>query len=104
MRFTTPAGAVATFPVGEGIKTVLSLSCLRRACAARRRSRPRHRPPGPQQDGPVAPVDATVCGKCHNRPMRFFNTEGPVRPDDGDRWRGRLAAPLRGTANAPVTH
>ena len=20
--------------------------------------------------------------KCHNRPMRFFNTEGPVRPDD----------------------
>ena len=21
-------------------------------------------------------------GKCHNRPMRFFNTEGPVRPDD----------------------
>ena len=25
---------------------------------------------------------ATVRGKCHNRPMRFFNTEGPVRPDD----------------------
>ena len=23
-----------------------------------------------------------ACGKCHNRPMRFFNTEGPVRPDD----------------------
>ena len=22
-----------------------------------------------------------ACGKCHNRPMRFFNTEGPVRPD-----------------------
>ena len=21
-------------------------------------------------------------GKCHNRPMRFFNTAGPVRPDD----------------------
>ena len=21
-------------------------------------------------------------GKCHNQPMRFFNTEGPVRPDD----------------------
>ena len=21
-------------------------------------------------------------GRCHNRPMRFFNTEGPVRPDD----------------------
>ncbi len=25
---------------------------------------------------------ATVRGKCHNRPMRFFNTEGQVRPDD----------------------
>ena len=25
---------------------------------------------------------ATGRGKCHNRPMRFFNTEGPVRPDD----------------------
>ena len=23
-----------------------------------------------------------ACGKCHNRPMRFFNTEGPVRPDE----------------------
>ena len=23
-----------------------------------------------------------VRGKCHNRSMRFFNTEGPVRPDD----------------------
>ena len=23
-----------------------------------------------------------VPGKCHNSPMRFFNTEGPVRPDD----------------------
>ena len=23
------------------------------------------------------------CGcKCHNPPMRFFNTEGPIRPDD----------------------
>ena len=21
-------------------------------------------------------------GRCHNQPMRFFNTEGPVRPDD----------------------
>ena len=21
-------------------------------------------------------------GKCHNRSMRFFNTAGPVRPDD----------------------
>ena len=28
------------------------------------------------------PAGATVRGKCHNRPMRFFNTEGPVRPDD----------------------
>ena len=28
------------------------------------------------------PVGATVHGQCHNRPMRFFNTEGPVRPDD----------------------
>ena len=28
------------------------------------------------------PAGATGCGKCHNRPMRFFNTEGPVRPDD----------------------
>ena len=27
-------------------------------------------------------ADATVRGQCHNRPMRFFNTEGPVRPDD----------------------
>ena len=27
------------------------------------------------------PVGATGCGKCHNQPMRFFNTEGPVRPD-----------------------
>ena len=27
-------------------------------------------------------VGATVRGKCHNRFMRFFNTEGPVRPDD----------------------
>ena len=27
------------------------------------------------------PAGATGCGKCHNRPMRFFNTEGPVRPD-----------------------
>ena len=25
---------------------------------------------------------ATVRGKCHNRPMRFFNTAGPVRLDD----------------------
>ena len=25
---------------------------------------------------------AAVRGKCHNRPMRFFNTAGPVRPDD----------------------
>ena len=25
---------------------------------------------------------ATTCGKCHNRPMRFFNVAGPVRPDD----------------------
>ena len=28
------------------------------------------------------PAHATGRGKCHNRPMRFFNTEGPVRPDD----------------------
>ena len=25
---------------------------------------------------------ATVRDSCHNRPMRFFNTAGPVRPDD----------------------
>ena len=36
----------------------------------------------------------------HNRSMRFFNTEGPVRPDDGDRWRGRLAIPRCGIAGA----
>ena len=32
--------------------------------------------------GQRRPAGATGCGKCHNRPMRFFNTEGPVRPDD----------------------
>ena len=30
----------------------------------------------------VRPAGATARDKCHNRPMRFFNTEGPVRPDD----------------------
>ena len=30
----------------------------------------------------VRVAGATVHGKCHDRPMRFFNTEGPVRPDD----------------------
>ena len=28
------------------------------------------------------PAHAAARDKCHNRPMRFFNTEGPVRPDD----------------------
>ena len=28
------------------------------------------------------PAHATARDKCHNRAMRFFNTEGPVRPDD----------------------
>ena len=28
------------------------------------------------------PAAPTGRGECHNRPMRFFNTEGPVRPDD----------------------
>ena len=27
-------------------------------------------------------IGAAVRGKCHNRPMRFFNVAGPVRPDD----------------------
>ena len=30
----------------------------------------------------VRPAHATVRDKCHNRPMRFFSTAGPVRPDD----------------------
>ena len=29
----------------------------------------------------AVPACATVRGKYHHRPMRFFNTEGPVRPD-----------------------
>ena len=61
-------------------------------------SRPSTPKPSPKGcAGPSAPVipaeagtvtrtlpgaGATVRGKCHNRPMRFFNTEGPVRPDD----------------------
>ena len=28
------------------------------------------------------PAHAAVRGKCHTQPMRFFNTAGPVRPDD----------------------
>ena len=27
-------------------------------------------------------MHAPARDKCHNRPRRFFNTEGPVRPDD----------------------
>ena len=30
----------------------------------------------------VSPVPSTPPGTCHNAPMRFFNTEGPVRPAD----------------------
>ena len=32
--------------------------------------------------GRRCPAGAAVRGKCHNRSMRFFNTAGPVRPDD----------------------
>ena len=36
-------------------------------------------------------VCATMRGRCHNRPIRFFNTEGPVRPDmESARLRGHL--------------
>ena len=39
-----------------------------------------------RHDGPRSKEDRvpgpTGRGECHNRPMRFFNTEGPVRPDD----------------------
>ncbi len=31
---------------------------------------------------PERPLTQPAGGKCHNRPMRFFNTEGPVRPDN----------------------
>ena len=55
--------------------------------------------PGPWAS-PARPAHATARDKCHNRAMRFFNTEGPVRPDDGDRWRGRLAIPRCGIAGA----
>ena len=58
-------------PAGMGGKTAAApgacKSCTRGVSACR----PFRRPAG-----------ATVRGKCHNRPMRFFNTEGPVRPDD----------------------
>ena len=36
-------------------------------------------------------VCATMRGRYHNRPIRFFNTEGPVRPDmESARLRGHL--------------
>ena len=35
-----------------------------------------------RERSPRRPWYATARDKCHNRPMRFFNTEGPVRPDD----------------------
>ena len=43
-------------------------------------------------------AESRAPGPVHNRPMRFFSTAGPVRPDDGDRWRGRLAIPRCGIA------
>ena len=55
--------------------------------------------PGPWA-APQRPMHAPARDKCHNRPMRFFSTAGPVRPDDGDRWRGRLAIPRCGIAGA----
>ena len=33
-------------------------------------------------DPEQGPMYAAARDKCHNRPMRFFNTAGPVRPDD----------------------
>ena len=40
-------------------------------------------PDGPEDDGRRrCPAGTTGRGKCHNRTMRFFNTEGPMRPND----------------------
>ena len=47
------------------------------------RGSPRSSAPGAGRERPRRrAADATGRGKCHTRPMRFFNTEGPVRPDD----------------------
>ena len=67
-----------------------------------RRAAPRSSTPAPGRGRPLRrPAHAPARDRRHNRPMRFFNTEGPIRPDDGDRWRGRLAIPRGGIAGAP---
>ena len=49
--------------------------------AADRAARPCSSTPD-RERSPRRPWYATARDKCHNRLMRFFNTEGPVRPDD----------------------
>ena len=68
------AGSLATFAPPPGVVRLLIAAELATATAISEAP--------PTASTHHRPVRAPGRGKCHNRPMRFFNTEGPVRPDD----------------------